>query len=157
MLFNDSFKNYLPTNVRIEQIQILFRQAGGTVTATSRNFIIGNNDTFLSRKLAGIRFLNPDLYPVLANQHNNVPASVFGRTFFSLAYQQNYYVREASLLSYSRLSTTDTDVVLWLENPQNITTNDSTLAFRPEGGYAVPAQPANSIGESFGIECYFIC
>lgn len=157
MFYNDTYKNYLPVNIRAEQIQVLFRVTGGTVTATSRNFIIGNNDTFLSRKLAGIRFLHPDIYPVLANQHNNVPASIYERCFFSLAYQQNYFAREISLLSYSRFSANDHDNVLWLDEPQNITTNDSVLSFRPEGGYAVPAQPAGSLGESFGIECYFIC
>ncbi len=157
MFSNDIFKNVLPANMRVEQIQVLLRATGGTVTATPRNFIIGNNDTFLTRKLAGIRFLHPDLYPVLANQHNNVPATLFERCFFSLSFQQNYLVREASVLSYSRFSADDHDTVLWLETPQYITTNDSVISFRPEGGYAVPAQPASSLGESFGIECYFIC
>jgi len=157
MFYNDSFKSYLPSNIRVEQLQILFRAVGSTITAVSRNFIIGNNDTFLMRKLAGIRFLHPDLYPVLANQHNNVPTSIYERCFFSLAYQQNYLLREISLLSYSRFSADDHDTVLWLEEPQHITTNDSVISFRPEGGYAVPAAPANTLGESFGVECYFIC
>jgi hypothetical protein len=156
-MFFDSYKQYLPVNVRMEQIQVLFRPTGGTVTASPRAFIIGNNDTFLSRKIVGMRFLHPTVYPVLANQHNNVPTTVFQRCFFSLAYQQNYLIREVSVLSYSRITTDDHDTVLWLQEPQNITTNDSVISFRPEGGFSVPSAPANTVGESFGIEIYYIC